>query len=140
MAVRTGDGYTRSIFVYAHLIIREAQKHGGSGWLEYDCVLRQQAALNPSVKWNELYPRISATTYFVGTQFRSSAIMQLQRVWSLCSTVCPELHSLGAQLGVAIIQIVSLRACSHSRGVARNLWQEFANHGTRAGVTRASVQ
>ena len=50
MAVCTGDAHTRSMLAYACLIIREAQRHGGSGWLDYDQVFRQQAALDPSVK------------------------------------------------------------------------------------------
>ena len=34
MAVCTGDAHTRTMLVYARLIIREAQRHGGSGWLD----------------------------------------------------------------------------------------------------------
>ena len=62
MAVCTGDTRTRTMLAYARLIIREAQRHGGSGWLDYDWAFRQQAALDPSVKWNELHPGIQAAT------------------------------------------------------------------------------
>ena len=41
MAVCTGDAHTRSMLAYAHLIIMEAQRHGGSGWLDYDRVFRR---------------------------------------------------------------------------------------------------
>ena len=40
------------MLAYAHLKVREAQRHGGSGWLDYDRVFRQQEALDPSLRWN----------------------------------------------------------------------------------------
>ncbi len=46
------------MLVYARLIIREAQRHGRQGWLDYDKVFRQQAALDPSMRWNVLQPAI----------------------------------------------------------------------------------
>ena len=36
MAVLTPDPRTREILAYCSLIIREALRHGGDGWLEYD--------------------------------------------------------------------------------------------------------
>ena len=68
--------YWWSMLAYACLIIREAQRHGGSGWLDYDRVFRQQAALDPSVKWNELHPGIQAAT-LVG---RSSGLVPSCRI------------------------------------------------------------
>ena len=50
--------------MYALLMIREAQRHGGQGWLVYDRVFRQQAALDPSFQWNVLHPAIQASTLF----------------------------------------------------------------------------
>ena len=50
--------------MYARLVIREAQLHGGQGWLAYDRVFRQQAALDPSFQWNVLHPAIQASTLF----------------------------------------------------------------------------
>jgi len=44
VAVRTTDAETRDMLTYARLLIREAQCHGGSGWLEYDKWFRQQQA------------------------------------------------------------------------------------------------
>ena len=36
MAIRTSDSRTFDQLSYAKLIIREAHRHGGGGWLEYD--------------------------------------------------------------------------------------------------------
>ena len=63
VAVRTSDKETRDMLTYARLIIREAQCHGGMGWLEYDKWFRQQqAALSHQHPWNELNPSLHAST------------------------------------------------------------------------------
>ena len=50
------DKESRDRPTYARLIIREAQRHGGQGWLAYDrFFFRQQAALDPSLQWNVLH-------------------------------------------------------------------------------------
>ena len=60
-ALRCPDKESRYRLVYARLMIREAQHHGGQGWLTYDS---QQAALDPSFQWNVLHPAIQASTLF----------------------------------------------------------------------------
>ena len=62
LAVSTTDGVTRERLAYAILIIREYLRHGGSGWLEYDRLFRQQAALNPALRWDVIHPGLQATT------------------------------------------------------------------------------
>lgn len=62
VALRAPDPATRDRLAYARLLIREAQRHGGSGWIDYDRVFRQQAALDPSLRWNTLHPGIQAAT------------------------------------------------------------------------------
>ena len=49
-AVCSSDPQVRDLLTYGRLIIRESQRHGGSGWLEYDKVFRQHAALDESVQ------------------------------------------------------------------------------------------
>ena len=61
-AIRTDDLYLRNLLVYARLLIREALRHGGTGWLEYDKIFRQQAAADPSVDWSALNPSLLAST------------------------------------------------------------------------------
>ena len=39
MAVLTPDPQTREMLAYCRLIFREALRHWGNGWLEYDCTL-----------------------------------------------------------------------------------------------------
>ena len=62
IAVRTPDPETRYLLTYARLVVREAQRHGGPGWLEYDKIFRQYAALDSTVEWNELNPSLHAST------------------------------------------------------------------------------
>ena len=62
LAVGTSDAVTRERLAYAVLIIRESLRHGGMGWLEYDRLFRQQAALNPSLPWNCMDPGLQAST------------------------------------------------------------------------------
>ena len=47
LAVLVQDQFTRDRLVYARLLVREALCHGGWGWLDYDRLFRQQAALDP---------------------------------------------------------------------------------------------
>ena len=63
-ALRCPDQDSRDRLEYARMIIREAQRHGGQGWLQYDRVFRQQAALDTSLRWNALQPAIQASTLF----------------------------------------------------------------------------
>ena len=62
VAVLTPDPQTRDLLTYGRLVVREAQRHSGPGWSEYDKIFRQHAALDPSVKWNELNPSLHAST------------------------------------------------------------------------------
>ena len=78
VAMRASDQGVRDMLAYARLIIREAQRHGGSGWLDYDRVFRQQAALDPSLKWNTLHPGIQAST-LVGRTSRLATFCTLCR-------------------------------------------------------------
>lgn len=61
VALRVTDLVARDMLVYARLIIMEAQRHGGSDWLDYDQVFRQQATLDPTLKCTELHPGIQAS-------------------------------------------------------------------------------
>jgi hypothetical protein len=79
VAVLTPDTKTRNLLTYGQLVIREAQRHGGPGWLEYDKIFRQHAALDPSVQWNELNPSLHAST-----------VMTYRSGNSQCCTLCHE--------------------------------------------------
>ena len=62
LAVRSGDPQTRDLLAYCRLLIREALRHGGNGWQEYDRSFRRQAAIDPSMQWNTLQPGLQAAT------------------------------------------------------------------------------
>lgn len=62
IAVRTSDPVARDMLAYARLLVREALRHGGTGWLEYDRVFRRQIAVNPLLSWNTIEPGLQAAT------------------------------------------------------------------------------
>lgn len=62
VAIRCPDPTTRDMLSYGRLLIRESQRHGGSGWLAYDKVFRQQAAIDSLLRWNTIDPGIQAAT------------------------------------------------------------------------------
>ena len=64
VAVRTSDPVARDMLAYSCLLIREALRHGGNGWIEYDRVFRKQLSINPCLSWNTLDPGLQAATIF----------------------------------------------------------------------------
>ena len=66
VAIRSQEPRTRDMLAYARLLVREPQRHGGRGWLDYDYIFRQQAAIDPSLHWNTLHPGIQAATMVGG--------------------------------------------------------------------------
>ena len=66
VAIRAQDPTTRDMLAYARLLVREAQRHGGSGWLDYDWVFWQQAAIDRLLQWNTLHPGIQAAMMMGG--------------------------------------------------------------------------
>ena len=60
--MRTTDEHTRNLLTYGRLVVREAQRHSGPGWLEYDRIFRQHAALSASTVWHEINPSLHAST------------------------------------------------------------------------------
>ena len=61
-AVRAPDEASRNLLTYCWLLIREALRHSGEGWREYDRLFRSQAAINPLVSWNTICPSLQAAT------------------------------------------------------------------------------
>ena len=62
VAVCTSDPLTREMLAYSRLLIQEALRHGGPGWMEYDRVFRWQLAINLAMSWNTLEPGLQAAT------------------------------------------------------------------------------
>ena len=61
IAMRSDETMTRNLLAYARLVVRESQRHGGIGWMDYDRVFRQQAAID-NLSWNSIHPGIQAAT------------------------------------------------------------------------------
>ena len=55
-------GSSRNMLAYGRLLIREANRHDGQGWMDYDQAFRQQVAVDPSLPWNTLHPGLQAAT------------------------------------------------------------------------------
>ena len=62
MALRTPDMFTRRMLAYCRLIIHEAMRHGGRGWLEYDRTFRRQCEVDALLPWDRLLPDLQAST------------------------------------------------------------------------------
>ena len=64
MAVQTSDPHTRELLTYTRLIIREALRAGGDGFLTYDRLFREHAALDKSqtLNWSTLEPGLHQAT------------------------------------------------------------------------------
>ena len=54
---------TRQLLAYQTLIVREARRCGGNGWLAYDTYFRQQVAGDPSADWSSLNTSLYAVTF-----------------------------------------------------------------------------
>ena len=74
--VRTDDQFVRGLLTYDRLGLREARRYGGSGWIEYDHIFRQQAATDPCIQWNALSPSLVALT-FLGSRTDQGAFCTL---------------------------------------------------------------
>ena len=93
MAILTSDPTTRDQLTYARLLIREARRHGGTGWLAYDRAFRQQVAADSTQRWNTLIPGLQAST------------MLGQRTGQgLFCTLCREVDHLKAQCALASLE------------------------------------
>ena len=93
----TSDPKTRDLLTYGRLVIREAQRHSGSpGWLEYDKIFRQHAALSCSTVWNELNPSLHASTvlsYRAGPGKVCSLCHEPDHTAATCALLALHLHA-----------------------------------------------
>ena len=94
VAMRTADQSTRDQMAYARLIIKEAQRHGGLGWLDYDRAFRQQAASDPAMRWNTISPSLQASTI----------LGQKQAVQGSFCTLCREVDHSRAQCALVCLE------------------------------------
>ena len=102
-ALRCPDQESRDRMAYARLIIREAQRHGGQGWLAYDKGFRLQAALDPSLRWNVLEPHIRASTLFAPTPQAPSAPGPAGSGGANCS-ICMGVDHLATSCAMAYLE------------------------------------
>lgn len=94
VAMQTSDPTTRDQLAYARLLIKEAQRHGGLGWLDYDRAFRQQVAADPTMRWNTLIPGLQAST-ILGQRQAGSGIF---------CTLCRQVDHTRAQCALACLE------------------------------------
>ena len=87
VAIRTSDPLTRDMLAYSRILIREALRHGGDGWLQYDRVFRRHLSINPLLNWNVLEPGLQAST-MLGQRNSSGIFCTLCRESDHISTYC----------------------------------------------------
>ena len=104
LVVGTSDTVTRERLAYAVLIIRESLRHGGMGWLEYDRLFCQQAALNPNLPWNCMDPGLQAST----------TLAQRTPTGGLFCTLCQDCDHVAPQCALAQLQQQVVRPSSVS--------------------------
>ena len=104
MAILTFVPSTRDQLAYARLVIREALCHGGTGWMDYDWAFRQQAAVDPTLRWNTLLPGLQAST-ILGQRNRQETSLY---------TLCHESDHSRAQCALAYLHPSPVRSMPSS--------------------------
>ena len=61
VAVRTCNPLAQDMLAYARLVLGEAQRHGGLGWIDFDWAVQQLKAIDPSKPWNFLDSGLHST-------------------------------------------------------------------------------
>jgi hypothetical protein len=72
-------GCVRDMLAYMHLLVREAQKYGGTGWITYDQVFQRNRP-GPEGRWDTLDPSLHIA--YISSQADSPAMP-----CSICSEV-----------------------------------------------------
>ena len=123
------DPATQDQLAYARLLIKEAQRHGGLGWLDYDRAFRQQVAADPSIRWNTLIPGLQASTILgqqqAGPGLFCTLCRQVDHTRSQCALGClepPPVTSTESVQAPPVVQGRRKRLCiSWNRGSASSL-------------------
>ena len=102
LAIQTTDPLTRDQLTYVRLVIREYLRHSGQGWLEYDRLFRQQAALDRTLQWNAIQPALQATT-----------ILEQRVGGGVTCTICHECDHTASQCAMAYVQQPLVSAARH---------------------------
>ena len=77
-SIHCPDQHLRQILAHGCIVLQLAQRHPGSGWLEYDRVFRRQAASDPSIQWNVLNPSLMAATVLATSPGTGSICLHCQ--------------------------------------------------------------
>ena len=92
IAVLTPDTCTRELLAYCRLIIREALRHGGTGWQEYGRTFCRQAAIDTSLPWNILVLGLQAAMLLGNCSSPPGLFVACARSWITALSVCPECY------------------------------------------------
>ncbi len=73
-SIQCRDPKLRGILAHGCIVLQLAQRHPGTGWLEYDRIFRRQAASDPSIQWNVLNPSLMAATVLATSPSQGNSI------------------------------------------------------------------
>ena len=113
---------TKELLAYQTLIVREARRCGGRGWLAYDSYFRQQVVGDDSADWSRLNQSLYAVTFITqGDRERAKSCvrcLESDHMEEQCALYSPPVKAMGSvKRGVVERSISDLReAPSTSRG------------------------
>ena len=115
---------TQQLYAYQTMIVREARRCGGKGWLAYDQIFRQQAAVR-ATDWSKLNNSLYVTTFLQqqnGETAWRRTICCMSAPWHpYGQAVCPHSH--------AHISLPTM-----TKGGVRDRVPKYFIHGAMVGV------
>ena len=134
LAVRTQDTATRDQLMYSRLVLQEAARHGGMGWIEYDRVFRKQAALNSMLTWNSLQPGLHASA-ILGQRSCNGVFVHYVRGQTIQSlSVRSHMYIILSHLKPSIHPISGIDLKLKVSPDAQNRYSVYASRGIKANV------
>lgn len=116
----------KELLAYQTLIIREARRCGGRGWLAYDSHFRQQVVGDESADWSRLNPSLYAVTFITqGDRDKSkscSVCLESDHTEEQCALYSPPTKSL-----------VSYRQAAGDRGPGESRGAQALSRGKGSG-------
>ena len=102
----------RQLMAYQTLMIREARRCGGTGWLAYDAMFRQQAAHAPGTDWSKLNTSLYTVTFMAQHNGRGRTCQHCLETSRRCR-LCPgPLTAAGSRAPASRIGVGATSGCS----------------------------
>ena len=102
----------RQLMAYQTLMVREARRCGGTGWLAYDAMFRQQAAHAPGTDWSKLNTSLYTVTSWHSTMAVDVHASTVSRQITTVPTVPWPPHSRWVEGPTSRIGVGATSGCS----------------------------